>query len=374
MSLRTRSAVLPALGLVLACGAGPDRAPAPRPGPAEASTATAQPAPAATRLVAPEPVRYAPRVNVTGTLVARQSAPLGAAVGGTLVRIAVKRGQEVKQGALLLSLDDGVALATRRQAEAGVAAAQAQLALAEDGLARVERLRHEEGASEAQLFQARSQRDLARAQLASAQAQLDMARVNLAHHHLTAPFPGVVTRIPDGVGITVGPGTPLVAMATTRQLVLQTSLTQEEAAEITSGARVSVTVAATGAHASDAVVSVVVPAVDPATNRVPLEIAVPNGDGRFLANAFARAELPRAAPRDAWRVPAAALVQRAGGYAVWVAGQDGTARALPIRLLAEEAASALVQTDGGAWPAGLRVVEAPPVGIVEGTPLAEVRR
>lgn len=375
MSSATRTVLFPAL-LLLACAREPAtrsaskvaEAPA-----ATAATAPSTPAPAATRLVAPERVRHAPRVTATGTLVARQTAPLGPSVGGTLVRVAVKRGQEVKQGALLLSLDDGVALATRRQAEAGVAAARAQLALAEDALARVERIRHEEGASEAQLFQARSQRDLAEAQMASAQAQLDMARVNLSHHHLTAPFPGVVTRIPDGLGVTVGPGAPLVAMATTRQLVLQTTLTQEEAAELVPGVRATVTVGSTGARTADAVVSVIVPAVDPATNRVPVEIEVPNADGRFLANAFARAELACGAPRDAWRVPAAALVQRGGGYAVWVAGTDGKARALPVRKLSEEGTSAVVQTEDGAWPSGLRVVEAPPVGIAEGTPLAEVR-
>jgi RND family efflux transporter MFP subunit len=318
-------------------------------------------------------VRYAPQVAVTGTLTARQSALLGPLVAGTLQRLAVKRGQEVSQGALLLALDDGIAQAALRQAEAGVGAAKAQLALAEDALARVERLRSDEGASEAQLFQARSQRDLARAQLAAAEAQRALAGVNLDHHHLTAPFAGVVTRIPDGVGITVAAGTPLVALATTRQLVLQTSVTQEEAAELRPGARVAVTVPATGARCADAAVTVVLPSADPATNRVPIEIDVPNRDGRFVANAFARAELPRGQPRDAWRVPAAALVQRAGGYAVWVAGSDGKAQALPVRLLAEDGAAAVVETPGSGWPEGLRVVEAPPVGIAEGTPLAEVR-
>lgn len=374
MSPGNRTVLFPAL-LLLACAREPTTRPAGKVAEAPAATATApsMPAPAATRLVAPERVRHALRITATGTLVARQSAPLGPSVGGTLMRVAVKRGQEVKQGALLLSLDDGAALATRRQAEAGVAAARAQLALAGDALARVERIRHEEGASEAQLVQARSQHDLAQAQLASAQAQLDMARVNLSHHYLTAPFPGVVTRIPDGLGVTVGPGTPLLAMATTRQLVLQTTLTQEEATEIAPGARATVTVASTGARTADAVVSVVVPAVDPATNRVPVEIEVPNADGRFLANAFARAELAGGAARDAWRVPAAALVQRGGGYAVWVAGPDGRAQALPVRKLSEEGTNAVVQTEDGAWPSGLRVVEAPPVGIAEGTPLAEVR-
>jgi multidrug efflux pump subunit AcrA (membrane-fusion protein) len=101
-------------------------------------------------------------------------------------------------------------------------------------------------------------------------------------------------------------------------------------------------------------------------------VAVPNEDGRFLPNTHGRVELPRGEERDAFRVPASSLVQRDGGYSVWVAGGDGRARALPVRLLAEEGDASVV-APAGAWPAGLRVVARPPVGIVEGTLVAEAR-
>jgi RND family efflux transporter MFP subunit len=364
-----RLALSAAALLALACG---ERARSPAP--AAAAPAAAPLRPAAARLVEPERVRHASRIASTGTLKARQSSPLAMSVPGTLLRVAVKRGQEVREGTLLASLDDAVAAAARRQAEAAVAAARAQLALAEDGLARAKRIRDAEGVSEAQLFEARSRRDLAAAGLAAAEAQLEQAAVHLAHHHLRAPFAGVVTRVPDGVGITVAPGVPVVSLASTRQLVLDTTLTQAEAAEIRPGAKVSVTVPATGARTADATVEVVVPAVDAETNRVPVEIAVPNADGRFLANSFARAELPTAAEREAWRVPSAALVQRSGAHAVWVAGADGKARALPVRLLAEERDAAVVRPEEGGWPDGLKVLEAPPLGISEGTVVAEAGR
>ncbi|BDG06083.1 efflux RND transporter periplasmic adaptor subunit [Anaeromyxobacter oryzae] len=366
---------LAALALLLAAcqrggSATPPAASAPAPG---AAAKTSGPAPAPARLALPERVRFAPKVTATGTLRARQASPLAFSVAGTLLRVAVKRGQEVREGALLAALDDGAASAARRQAEAAVAAAKAQLALADDAHSRVARLRQEDGASEAQAFQARAQRDLAAAQLAAAEAQLEQARVNLAHHALVAPFPGVVTKVPDGIGIAVAAGLPVVTLVTTRELVLETSLTQEEAVELRPGARAIVAVPVTGAR-GDATVSVVVPAVDASTNRVPVELSVPNPAGRFLANAFARAELPRGAERDTWRVPSAALVQRAGGYAVWVAGRDGKARGLPVRLLGEDGDAALVAPDDGKpWPPDLRVVENPPLGIAEGTPLAEVR-
>lgn len=368
----TRHLALP-LAALLAAACGRRDAPPPAAGPAAPAAPAGEHA-ASAHLVAPERIRYASRIAATGTLKARQVAPLAMSVPGTLLRVPVKRGQEVREGTLLASLDEAAAAAARRQAEAAVAAGKAQLALAEDALARMKRIRDEEGVSEAQLFEARSRRDLAAASLAAAEAQLEQAAVQLAHHRLYAPFPGVVTRVPDGVGITVAPGTPLVSLASTRQLVLETSLTQADAAELRRGAKVAVTVPATGARTADATLEVIVPAVDPDTNRVPVEIAVPNADGRFLPNAFARAELPTGAEREAWRVPAAALVQRSGGHAVWAAGTDGKARALPVRLLAEEHDLAVVRPEDGAWPDGLRVVEAPPLGIAEGTVLAEAGR
>ncbi|HSN92540.1 MAG TPA: HlyD family efflux transporter periplasmic adaptor subunit, partial [Anaeromyxobacteraceae bacterium] len=188
---------------------------------------------------------------------------------------------------------------------------------------------------------------------------------------LRAPFDGVVTRVPDGVGIAVSPGVALFGLVGTRDLVLDTSLTQEDAAEVSAGAKATVRVPASGAHTSEATVRVVVPAVDPSTNRVPVEISVPNRDGRFLPNAYARAELSPGAERDAWKVPTAALAQREGGMAVWVAGPDGRARRLPVRVLGEEEDVALVAPERGAWPADVRVIGAPPIGIAEGAPVAE---
>jgi RND family efflux transporter MFP subunit len=359
--------LLAALGLLAACSAREKPAAAPAP----AQTAATPPG-AGSRLAEPQPVRHAPRTVVTGTLRARQQAPLAMSVPGTLLRIAVLRGQEVAAGALLLALDDAAAAATVRQAEAATAAARAQLAMAEDGLVRVTAIHGQQGSSELQLVQARAQRDLAAAQLAAAEAQTEQARVLLGHHQLHAPFAGVVTRVPEGVGLTVAPGVPLVTLAAVRSLTLDTAVTQEEAAALTVGARLTVVVPATGARSDQATVAVVVPVVDPGTNRVPVEIAVPNGDGRFHAGAFARAELPAAPPRDAWRIPSAALVQRDAGYAAWVAGPDGRARTLPVRLLGDEGpSSVVVPAEGGAWPAGLRAVEHPPVGIVEGTAVAE---
>lgn len=325
------------------------------------------------RLSTPEKVRFVPQVVASGNLEARSAAPLAFAVPGTLQQVLVRRGQQVAEGAPLGRLDADLARAAVAQAEAGLRATQAQARLAQDAFERATVIHRQEGVSEAQLVQAEAQRDLARAQALAAAAQLEQARVSLARHTLRAPFAGVVTRVPDGPGITVGAGVPLFAMESTRWLTLRTSLTQEEAAGVRAGARVAVVVPASGARTADAVIQVVVPSIESATGRVPIEVTVPNGDGRFLAHASARATFPAGAPRDAWRVPSASLVQREGAFAVWAVGGNGAARAVPVRVFEQQAETALIDPGAGGWPSGLRVVEAPPIGLAEGMALVEGR-
>jgi RND family efflux transporter MFP subunit len=314
----------------------------------------------------PEAVRFRPEVVATGYLKPLSQALLAMSLPGTLDRVLVHRGDVVRAGTILAVLDDAAARAQLAQAEAGIAAAQAQLALAEDGLARVKRLRAEESASESQLNQAQAQRDLALAQADAARAQRDQAAVQLRYQSLRAPFDGVVIKVPDGVGFAVGPAVPLFALESTSTLVLETSLTQEEVVGLAAGARARVLVPATGATTDEARVRVIVPSVDPATNRVPVELTVDNRDGRFLAHAFARAQLGAVGEVPAWRVPSAALTQREGAFSVWIAGGDGKARTVRVRVFRSEGDRAVVDPGGSGWPQGARVVVTPPLGLVEG--------
>jgi len=361
MNRATASVAVLALLTAMACGRKEGPAPARPP----------DPAPTAVRLVVPEKVRFAPRVGATGVLKAREASQLAFPIAGTLRSVPVRRGQVVAEGEPLAVLDSDVIRAAVAQAEASLAATRAQARLAQDAFERSQRLRAQESISESQFVQAEGQRDLAQAQVRASEAAVRQAQVNLEKHTLRAPFAGVVTKVPDGTGIAVAAGQVIVALEANRLLVLDTTLTQDEAAPLRAGQPVEVVVAETGARATGAVVRLVLPSVDPGTGRVPVEVAVPNGDGRLLPHAFARATFPGGAERDAWKVPVAALVQRDGAVAVWVAGPEGRAHQLPVKLLEQTGGDALVDPGPAGWPAAVRVVAAPPLGIVEGTPLAE---
>src|SRR5512136_1020207 len=88
--------------LVVACGRKDPQAP---PAAAPAGETSAAPAGVPVRLLAPEKVRFTPRVEATGVLKARESSQLAFPIAGTLRSVPVRRGQVVAEGAPLALLD-----------------------------------------------------------------------------------------------------------------------------------------------------------------------------------------------------------------------------------------------------------------------------
>lgn len=327
------------------------------------------------RFATPEALSFVPQAVATGELRPEQSAMLAFGIPGRLERVAVRRGDTIQKGGVLAVLDSGGASASLAQARAGLSAARAQLRMAEDALQRITPLREQQGVADAQLVQVQGQRDLAVAQVEAAEAQVRAAEVHLGNHTLRAPFTGLVTRVPDGAGVAVNPGVPVMAMETAGSLVLDTTLPEQDAAGVRVGAAAEVAASVGGVEVKEAgTVRAVLPSADPMTHRVPVEIAVPNPEGRFFAHTFARATLSAGAPRQALRIPSGALVQRGSGFFVWSVAGDGTARLAAVRLLAQEGPQAVVESVGEPLPPGARVVDLPPNDLADGALVAAALR
>jgi RND family efflux transporter MFP subunit len=333
---------------LLACG-GPEAATP------VASTSVTMAAEARSDLVPLEPLRHAPRVEMSGDLAPDRMALVGFALGGTLEDLVVRRGARVREGDPLGDLDDDVARATLDQARAGLAAAEAQLRLGQDGYDTTKDLQAQGAAAASSLRQSTATLDLVTAQRDAASAQLRQAEVALGLHHLRAPLAGLVTRAPDGPGIGIQAGMPVFVVEDTDPLVLHASVAPEEARGLQDGLAARV-VPEGGTPRDDARVRLVLGSADPQNHRIPVEIEVPNPDGLLVAHAFARASvtLPE---QDALGVPASALVQADGSYALWAAGADGLALRVPVRVLHLEGDRAIL--DAASVPPGLRAIARP---------------
>lgn len=277
---------------------------------------------APTRTTHPTAARWQPRVEVTGTLRPWREADVGFALGGRLVKVDVAVGQTVKEHATLAVLDERSAGAQVNQASAGLRAAEANLALAEDNERRTSALAQSKSIPESQAEQARQQVALARAQLDGARAAQQLARTGQGDHAIVAPFAGVVTKAPTAAGGVVQPNASVVHLEDLSKFRLSVTLGEQDVSLVKVGAPVTVTVRDRSVTGK---VVAVVPSLDPATRRAPVEVEVPNDPKEALLGwSFVHATI-QGAGGDVLvlRVPAEA--RRPGSQSELVVSRNGRA-------------------------------------------------
>src|SRR6266566_3343491 len=162
-------------------------------------------------------------VTASGKIQPKKKVDLSADITGRITRIAVREGDLVTKGQFLLQIDPTVYEANLQRAQAAYSSAEAEVVQAranrdqaQRALKRTQQL-HDENAnlvSAEQLEQAQTAFDIAEANLTAAQHQVDQARAavqeardNLRKTHLVAPMAGRVTRLPVEEGEVAVPST-----------------------------------------------------------------------------------------------------------------------------------------------------------------------
>jgi membrane fusion protein, multidrug efflux system len=331
-----------------------------------AGVALAEQAQAKLKVVKATEVRTSGREAGTGSLFPSKMLPVGFEVGGRLVLSKVQRGEVVKAGQLLGALDQEIIDAQVAQAEAGLAAAEAGAALAADVAGRNEKLKAEGSVSDVQNRQADTQAKAAMAQVQQAKAGLAQARAGKRRHAVAATFSGTVIDAPDQVGGMVGPGAPVYIVQQLDPLILKTTITEGMRGHVKAGLKVKVESVGGSASTTDAVVKVVINSADPQSRRVPVEIVVPNVDGRFVANTLARVYFPASQERVAYTIPATALGST-GGEHVYAVDDAGAARRVSVQVVERNPKEVTVVPTEPLT----NVVDYPTAGLVDGTKVTQ---
>ena len=275
-----------------------------------------------------------------GTVESPDRGVIAARIDGQVTRIAVKEGDRVKAGQLLLVLGDNLAADRLREAEAGLsqareaeATAEAHLTLAQQTYARYKRLFDQQALTPQEMDQMTADLTMARKGLAAAKAAVaravsgrDAARVAAAYARVTAPFAGRVVRKQVEVGTTVMPGQPLLAIDRRGGWQVRAEIPESFSGRIVSGEHLAVEVPALGRRLTGTVVEVQ-PAADPQSRSFQIKIDLPAAQG-LVAGLYARVSysLPGA---KAILIPQAAVVERGQLTAVFV--RDG--KVLHLRLV-----------------------------------------
>ncbi|GAB4206576.1 MAG: hypothetical protein OHK0013_23390 [Sandaracinaceae bacterium] len=257
-------------------------------------------------VVRPTAAQRTPIVVLTGALEPAQSADIGFEVPGRIARVEVSLGQTVRAGDVLATLDRASIGAQASASQAAIGVAQANVVMLTERVELLRTLVQSGAAPERDLTAATQQLAIAQAQVRQAEAGSRAISTSVADHTLRAPFDGVVTRVPNGVGQVVAPGVPVFRVEDLSVLELRTTVSQAELEVLRQG----MTATLEGSGATGTLTSIV-RSLDAQSRRAPAEVTIPNPDGRLVAHALVRARVAVGASLPALRIPATA--RRADG-------------------------------------------------------------
>lgn len=331
-----------ALALTAAACGGPDEAAKAESKPAGASTQTVSAAVAA--------VENLPRVvSASGTVSAWEEVPVAAESGGlTATGVFVDEGDYVRQGELLVKLNDTLLRTQQRQQEAQVAAAAATLAQQTAALTRARELEGRGFVSRASLDAALANQQVAAAQLNSARALSAEVAARLEQTSIRAPVSGLVVSRSVTLGQIVQPGVELFRVVRDGRLELDAQVPETELALIRSGQPASIASDQVGSTRGQ--VRIVTSEVDAQTRLGVARITLA-GAGGFRPGMFARAQIEVGA-QPVVTVPTGAVLYRDNKAGVFALSGDGRARFQSVSVLSRRG----TQTAVDGLSAGARVV------------------
>jgi membrane fusion protein (multidrug efflux system) len=208
--------------------------------------------------------------------------------------------------------------------------------------------------------------DRVTAELAAARAREELARVAFERTSIRAPFAGALGPRLVSPGDRVTRETPLVQLDAVESLKLVFTLPEMAVGAVRQDVPLTVTVQPFPGEVFRGAVYFVAPTLDPATRRLLIKARVENPARRLRPGHFASIKVEAARRENAIVVPAAALVQDAGGTFVWKIQPDGTGLRVPVELGLRRPGS--VEVVSG-LQAGDRIVSAGTHKVMPGAPL-----
>jgi membrane fusion protein, multidrug efflux system len=277
----------------------------------------------------PTPVRIAaatrgpatPPIAATGQVASQDEMRLSFKLGGVVRRIAVKEGDEVKQGQRLAEIE---------LAEVGAQVEQARqlAAKAQRDLERGERLHADQVISLEQLQDLRTQASVARAALNSAQ-------FNLGFSSIVAPRDGVVLRKLVEEREQVAPGAPVLVLGSRDGgYVVKLALADREVVQLKLGDPAEVRMDAYPGHVLPAKVSEISRAAEQRSGLFPVEVRLESPQLQLASGLVAKVALSPSSSREGslTYVPIAAVVEGDRDRAsVFVLAND-RAKRRPVRV------------------------------------------
>jgi RND family efflux transporter MFP subunit len=285
------------------CGSGPE------PAASAAPAAGKPPVPVAIATVGATDLQDA--VEVVGSLEPKFSADVKSEVSGLVSAVYVNEWVPVRKGARLARLDTTETEAGLKALEAMEAQARVSETRARREYERAQQLRQYGLITPQNLDDAKTAVDAAEAGTAAAQAQVQAAKARLAKSFLMAPMDGVIALRGVNVGDRVenmgGGGIPLFRIVDNRLLDLTVSVPSSRLAQVKVGQPLEFTTDALPGRPFTGKVMFINPTIDAASRSAKVIAEVRNADGQLKGGAFAKGRILVASRTGVLQIPREAL-------------------------------------------------------------------
>jgi RND family efflux transporter MFP subunit len=300
------------------------------------------------------------------------NAPIYARTSGYLKSWNKDIGAAVKAGDVLGEIDTPDLDQQLLQAQADLASAKANSALAATTAKRWQVLHQTDPDSVSQQSVDQYNGDYAakQAQANAAQANVDRLKALKSYARIVAPFDGRVTARNTDVGALVtadsGGGTPLFQVSDTSKLRVYVRVPQVYAPSIHRGDEATLTVPEYPGKTFTAKVEADARSISPTSGTTLVQLLVDNPDGKLLPSSYASISFNLASAALGVRVPAEALIFDDKGLRVATLDANDQVKFKTVTIRRDYGKS--VELGSGLEP-GDRVISNPPDGLVDGDPV-----
>lgn len=160
-------------------------------------------------------------IDVQGSVTADQELYINAKMPGTAESILIKTGDQIKEGQVVLTMDDAVV-------KQGMAELDAQLAFATDLYEKQKALWDQKIGTEVQYLSAKNNKESLEKRITTTKEQMDMSKVK-------APISGVIDEVMVKPGQTIAPGVPIARLVNFSKLKINANVPESYAGRIKPG-------------------------------------------------------------------------------------------------------------------------------------------
>lgn len=286
----------------------------------------AEPLATATVVQREVPLTYA----ADGLVEAVKQSTVSAQISGRITAINFDVGDVVKQGQVLVRIDETAAGQALNESKAVLAQARAGYENAKANYERTQRLFEQKFVSQAALDRAEAEFRSAESELQARKASVGIAANTLGHATVLAPYGGVVLARHVELGEMATPGKPLMTGFDPGELRVSVNVPQDKVRQVRALGEARVELPALKRWAKPVAVTVR-PGADPRTHTTEVRLDLPLEQPDVYPGMFARAHFV-IGKDNRTLIPATAVLRRSELTAVYVVDEKGVPRLRQVRI------------------------------------------